>query len=86
MIFRSIFCFKCFTKGDSLGNSRFIRAPEPTDIFWDHLHVKEIQRVFRVLATFFVSFILLVICFLIIYGLQTSNREVKGDGEEGNSQ
>lgn len=47
----------------------FERAPEPTDVYWEHLDVPDSRRVINTLITYSISLALVGACFGIIYGL-----------------
>jgi hypothetical protein len=44
-------------------------APEPTDVFWENMHIKFKDRIRRVFITWFVTFFLLGLCFLFLTSL-----------------
>ena len=59
-------------------------APEPEDIIFENLEFSRYQRLSRVLFAYFISFILIAICFFII--LYLNNIQIKqSQTEEGNS-
>lgn len=54
----------------------FFRAPEPTDIYWEHLDIKNVTRIKRTITTYFVSFLLICVSFIIIYALNILQDEL----------
>lgn len=65
------FLFRCCFDKSSLW--KFQRAPEPTDIYWENLHVKNYQRYCRATLSYFVSFIMI----LFIFGGITALKEIQ---------
>mmetsp|Transcript_17892 Transcript_17892/g.30408 ORF Transcript_17892/g.30408 Transcript_17892/m.30408 type:complete len:145 (+) Transcript_17892:1292-1726(+) len=63
------------------------RAPEPTDIFWENLNVSVFKRVFKNVFSYFVTFLLICLCFLFISLIKLSQdtymKEIKRKQEEG---
>jgi hypothetical protein len=59
----------CCCPVDSLNHVIFERAPEPTDIIWEHLDITDFRKFKNTFITYFFSFILVAACFGIIYGL-----------------
>lgn len=65
----------CCCKKDLHNSAIFKTAPEPTDVYWEHLEVSDIQRFFYTIITYFISFILVCICFVIIYLLTVAKND-----------
>lgn len=57
----------------------FERAPEPSDVYWENLYVSDFERFFRLVMTYFATFILLVICFVIIYLLNVASNNLNAE-------
>ena len=55
-------------------------APEPEDIIYENLEFSWVQRLFRVLLAYFISFILILGCFFLI--LYLNNIQIKKSEEE----
>jgi len=62
---------------------RFTKAPEPTDIIWEHGHYSQLTKNFRFFITFFIISLLLVMNFILIFFLMEwslSNEDKYGGG------
>jgi hypothetical protein len=59
----------CCCPADSMNHVIFERPPEPTDIIWEHLDITDFRKFKNTVITYFFSFILVCVCFGIIYGL-----------------
>jgi len=84
-IFRTIFC-GCCCKPNDIYKYKFERAPEPTDVYWENLHIKTIQRIKNVLVTYTATLLVIGVCFLVTYGLnelKDSMQETEDGEEEG---
>ena len=68
-----IFCCCC---GESAANFTFERAPEPSDVYWENLRITPTSRFFRVACTYFATFIIIGICFGIIWGINIANTDL----------
>lgn len=80
--------FPCFFGGSgNQGASAFTfeRAPEPSDVYWENLSITSFQRFLRVCATYFATFIIIGICFAIIWGINVgkTNLEKTSDKNSG---
>lgn len=75
----------CCCSNDEVDNFTYERAPEPTDVYWENLNVPILERIFRIFLTYFATFILILICFWIIYGLNVAkvNLKKKEEANEG---
>lgn len=56
---------------------KFERAPEPTDIYWENLHVSNASRYCRATLSYVVSFILILLIFVGINALKEAQMEYK---------
>lgn len=72
-ICRMIFC-SCSSHHD-FSEIIFEKAPEPTDVYWEHLGVTDFQKLRNTFITYLASLVLVGICFGIIYGLTTAKIE-----------
>lgn len=54
---------------------RIVRAPEPSDIIWENLECSDGTRILRKSITAFITFILLVVSFIIIYLAQVCSTD-----------
>ena len=70
--FKKILCL-WFCDGDS-NKLVYERAPEPTDIFWENLHVTQNQRSIRIGTVFLATLALIVGCFFSLYALDKVKR------------
>jgi hypothetical protein len=48
---------------------KFERAPEPSDVFWENLKVSSAYRAYSMIATYFVTILIIGVSFGIIYGI-----------------
>jgi len=71
------FFFGCCFDKSSLW--KFERAPEPTDIYWENLHVSNWSRYCRASLSYLVSFLLILIIFMGINGLKEAQIEYKAN-------
>ena len=68
-------CYCCTNKNDNLNKKyrnkriRVYLAPEPEDIIWENLEFTIFQRFYRIFFIYFLSLILILIAFLIVYEL-----------------
>lgn len=73
------FC-RCFGKKYPK-HSFFIRAPEPTDIIWEHLDVSSRKRIRRMILTFIAALLMIGVSFGIIYLIRfLSGKVISGVG------
>lgn len=61
---------------------KFERAPEPTDIYWENLHVSNFSRYCRAVVSYFISFILIVLIFGGIQALKEAQMAYKANFKE----
>lgn len=54
-------------------NLSFERAPEPSDVYWENLKITPFQRFLRICATYAATFVVIGICFGIIWGINLAN-------------
>lgn len=64
----------CFDKHD---HWKFERAPEPTDIYWENLHVSNLSRYIRATVSYIISFILILVIFAGINALKEAQMDYK---------
>lgn len=55
----------------------FERAPEPSDVYWENLSTTASKRILRVLATYFLTSIIIGICFGILWGINVAKIDVE---------
>lgn len=74
--------FPCCFSNDTKGSSQFTieRAPEPSDVYWENLSLTSFQRFLRVAATYFATFIIIGICFAIIWGINVGKTNLEKNG------
>lgn len=48
---------------------KLVEAPDPTDVFWENLHIPKFERLIRYLISLISNFLALFISFLIIFSL-----------------
>ena len=61
-----------------------VRAAEPSDVYWENMHVKTIQRVKTTCFTYFITAIVLIISFLINFLLGLLKRYLEDDAKDSN--
>lgn len=52
-------------------------APDPTDIIWENMNVKRLDRLRNVIISITCTFIMSLLCFGAIYGLNIAKKTVK---------
>jgi hypothetical protein len=57
-------------------NLTYERAPEPSDVYWENLAVGSFSRFIRVVGTYFGTFILIGICFGILWGINIAKTDL----------
>jgi hypothetical protein len=74
---RNIFCccLKKKNKSFDLDKLKFKKAPEPTDVFWEHLSVPKSKKRWRIFYTYIFTFVLIGISLGIIYGLTKAKHQ-----------
>jgi hypothetical protein len=60
------------------------RAAEPLDIFWENLGIGRCNRTFRILLTYFVTFVCLIISFGINVGMNAAKNAIETASQEAN--
>jgi len=56
-------CSSCFPKGFFW---TYVRAPEPSDIYWENLGLGACKRLGRFMASWIATTIVLVLCIIVI--------------------
>jgi len=77
-LFYILGCYGCFRDIRFRGNIKLLvhRAPEPTDILWENLGTDVKEKKKRRLITFFVSILMIIICFAIIIGINVGKAKL----------
>ena len=57
--------------------TKFERAPEPSDLFWENIGLNPNKRMARVFLVFLCTIAIVVGCFFAIYGLNLSKRSLQ---------
>ena len=70
--FKKLLCIWCCDEDSN--KLVYERAPEPTDIFWENLHVTQNQRSVRIGTVFLATLALIVGCFFSLYALDKVKR------------
>ena len=78
-------CCRCCLDPKGISKIIFEFAPEPTDVYWEHLDVTDIKRILKTIGTYIASLILVGICFGIIYGLTIAKNNYTTDHAEDKS-
>lgn len=80
LLWRNFCC--CFIDKSSASNFHYEKAPEPSDVFWENLNVTFVQRFKVVSLTYFLTAVIIGICFLVTWGLSELKDELNSAGNE----
>lgn len=62
------------------------QAHDPSDVFWENLHINSKERFKRELISFFVQLTLILLSLLVVFLLGQSQKDQAGSGNNGNVQ